>query len=241
MMTALNFITVKIGSVYTSDDVNRVYTMVSRTTKHPFKFFCYTENSEGLNPNIVSIPYIDHGLDLVVANKLFLLSKGFGGITGRCVYFDVDIILKENIDEFVTSNLNGKLRTVLTFWKDRTPMWERGEDAMLDYYFSKCYHRLNSSIMIWDAGDENVCSIWEDYYSNPEYYMVKYPFGMDAYLANEQMNRLSFLPRGVVCSHLYGRYESAERADWRTTDVTFILLNGSHNLETYAQYSRYFL
>lgn len=240
-MTALNFITVKIGKPYTSEDVNRVYQMVQRTTQHPFKFFCYTDDGAGLNPNITVIDYIDHGFDLIVANKLFLLSKGFGGITGRCVYFDVDIILKENMDPFITSDLNGTLRTVFTFWKEKDPQWLRGEDPMLDYFFSKCYHRLNSSIMVWDADSTEVHNIWDEYYANPEYFMVKYPFGMDAYLANEQMRRLSFFPRGIVCSHLYGRYEDAAREDWRDTDVTFILLNGSHNTNTYALYTRYFI
>jgi len=50
----------KHGTKYSSEYVNKLYSMVSRNLTIPFKFVCLTENSSGLDKNIEHIPlYLD--------------------------------------------------------------------------------------------------------------------------------------------------------------------------------------
>jgi len=51
-----NVICIKWGTVYTPDYVNRLYNMVKRHTTVDFNFYCFTELSDGLNPDIIVRP-----------------------------------------------------------------------------------------------------------------------------------------------------------------------------------------
>jgi hypothetical protein len=241
-MSPLNVITVKIGTKYIAADVNRIYTMAKRRITAPFTFYCYTDDNTDLLPGIHTIPFEDHGLDLIVCNKMKLFDVKLTQLQGRNVYFDVDLIVKENLDDIIWDNIDGTLRTVFTHWKDPVPSGPTGFDKVLDYYLTKCYHRINSSVMIWDSGTD-VHHIWNDYMVDPEGYMIQYPFGMDAYLFHEQKQRLSFIKRGAVCSHYYGRdivTDTDQNRNWIDTDVSIILLNGAHEPRVYRHYEQYF-
>ena len=72
----VNIICVKWGNKYNSDITNRLYKMVSRNISIPFNFYCYTENSSGLNKNINIIPIPDNYLE-IYWNKLAMFQKDF--------------------------------------------------------------------------------------------------------------------------------------------------------------------
>ena len=50
----------KWGDKYGAEYVNRLYNMVARNTTLPFKFVCFTDNANGLLPEIESRPLPDH-------------------------------------------------------------------------------------------------------------------------------------------------------------------------------------
>ena len=48
----MNILTLKVGDKYSPDYVNRLYKGFKRNSSVPFDFYCYTENSDGLDDNI---------------------------------------------------------------------------------------------------------------------------------------------------------------------------------------------
>ena len=58
-----NVVCVKWGDKFTAEHVNRLYRMVERNITLPFNFYCYTEDSEGVDERI-SIVSLDTRLDL---------------------------------------------------------------------------------------------------------------------------------------------------------------------------------
>jgi hypothetical protein len=97
----LNVVTVKTGTGYTADYVNRMFSMVRRNLQIPFDFYCLTENPEGLAPDIQPIHL--HEVLPRWWNKMFLFSDLIP--TGPMLYLDLDQVITGNITEIVTECL----------------------------------------------------------------------------------------------------------------------------------------
>ena len=54
----MNILTLKVGDKYSPDYVNRLYKGLKRNSSVSFDFYCYTENSDGLDENISVIELI---------------------------------------------------------------------------------------------------------------------------------------------------------------------------------------
>jgi hypothetical protein len=192
----INIITVKIGTKYNSTYVNRVFDMCNKHITYPFTFLCYTDDKEGLNPNVQVIPFIDNKLKPIVHNKLFLFSKEIEDQICSSfprLFFDIDIVIKDNIDKlcehaFFTTE---PLGVINASWKQHTK--KEIENVNL--------HQINSSCMIWKPY-ANV-NIWKKYVSDKQYYMSKYDKGMDAYLVHEH-NIKGTLPENLFRSYIFG-------------------------------------
>ena len=55
-------ICLKHGDKYSSEYVNKLHNMVRRNCTLPFKFGCYTEKPEGIDPSIEIFPLPDIGM-----------------------------------------------------------------------------------------------------------------------------------------------------------------------------------
>jgi len=166
-----------------------------------FKFFCYTDNAENINKNVNIINYLDQGLDIIVYNKLFLLSTEVSKMIDdeKRIFFDLDIVIKHNIDALFDKSYNN-LAVIKAVWKDTH------YDNMGYPYFD---HNINSSCMIWEKDKSEY--IWEHFIKDPEFYMMKYKNGMDPYLYYEH-NQRGDLPKEFFHSYLYGA--DLEKTEW---------------------------
>lgn len=99
-----NIICVKHGTKYNSDYVNKLYSMVCRHTTLPFNFYCFTEDTTGLNENIKVI-------DLPVNKypdikgwwwKTYPFREGHFPSEDVNFLLDLDMIIIDNIDEYLT-------------------------------------------------------------------------------------------------------------------------------------------
>lgn len=159
-----------------------------------FQFICYTDNSTYIDSQIRIIDFIDNDLDILVYNKLFLFSREFHDLIGndyKCVFFDLDIVIKFNIDKLINFDTT-RLAVIRARWKD-THIGFMGFP-----YFD---HNINSSCMIWHH--KNNYHIWEKFNSYPDFYLTKYKNGIDPYLFYEQGQR-GDLPREFFYSYMYG-------------------------------------
>ena len=96
----------------------------------------------------------DNEYELQVFNKLQMFDRYRDGTN---IYFDLDVLIKGDCNQF----LRDKLTVCQAWWR-------------------KAYHTpLNSSIISW-SGDRS--DVFDEFASDPEYYMFKYSLGMDQYL-----------------------------------------------------------
>jgi hypothetical protein len=197
----MNIFCVKIGKKYDYTWVNRLYKMCRKNITKPFNFFCYTDDKSNIDPNINILNYLDHNLDVIVYNKLFLLSSDMSRVIDDepRLYFDLDIVIKHNIDKLLEFKSN-TLAVIKCVWKD-THFNNMG--------YPNFDHDINSSCMMWEKGKAE--HIWDHFYRDPEFFMMKYKNGMDPYLYYEHKQR-GDLPKVFFHSYLYGA--DLEKTEW---------------------------
>jgi hypothetical protein len=255
----LNVICVKVGQKYPSVFVNRLFTMCSRNITQPFKFFCYTDDAEGLVDAVNVIPFVDHGLDIIVHNKLFLFSKELNEYleSGPKLYFDVDMIIKHNIDHIIVPDKNN-LTLIRASWREDLPQGRYCRDCFSKIKGYSHHHQLNSSCMIWESAQTQ--NIWKRFIENVDYHTLAFHHGMDSFLNYESAKsgvNLSFFPERNFWSHEYGvdHYErlnmlrknpgagrhAFEKKNWAEIDkIPIVLLNGPNTFHYYEQYKKYY-
>ena len=98
----------KWGDKYGAEYVNRLYNMVARNTTLPFKFVCFTDNTNGLLPEIESrpLPEMDLPPDKERGWRKLSLFRKDVGLEGRVLFLDLDTVIVGNIDDYFT--IDGK-------------------------------------------------------------------------------------------------------------------------------------
>lgn len=94
----------KWGDKYGPEYVNRLYNMVERNTTLPFKFICFTDNADGLLPEVSVRPLPDMPLppDKERGWRKLSLFRDDVGLEGRVLFLDLDVVIVGNIDGFFT-------------------------------------------------------------------------------------------------------------------------------------------
>lgn len=99
-----NIICMKWGDKFGADYVNRLYKMVKRNVTVPFRFVCFTENSEGIVDGVEVKPLppmdLDESLPEKGWRKLTLFQPQLADLEGTALFLDLDIVIKANIDCF---------------------------------------------------------------------------------------------------------------------------------------------
>lgn len=212
--------------------------MCSKQISYPFEMFCYTDNYDGIWKNINIVPFVENDFDIVVYNKLFLFSHEFNKLLpdGERVYFDLDIVIKKNIDDIVTFK-QGDLTLIDAEWRLKH-----------EYGFPVFHHPFNSSCMTWS--NSAPYNLWEHVKKDPEFFMTKYRWGMDSFLFYEKQNagiNIGYFPSRKFYSYLLG-VDIAENSLYEpvtlsyresklrhiTNHIPVVLLNGPTTPEQYS-------
>jgi len=176
----MNFVCIKWGNKYTPEYVNNLYRMVKRNYTKPFTFTCYTDENEGLECDTHPIP--DDGLlhpDYWFGKEkycwdrakfLVFNSKEWLGYEGQWCYFDLDVIIQNNIDEL--DKLATRPRIIYSEWQDPKQKHERLFIDIRGTFF-------NSSMMCWD--DEQTKQIYYDVLMEEEMVFKTFFKGSDNY------------------------------------------------------------
>lgn len=96
----MNIVCLKWGTKYGTEYVNNLYAACKRNTTLPFNFHCFTEDSIGINKDVIIHPLKVKGID-GWWNKLYLFSKEID-IDGRVLFIDLDTLITGNIDELLS-------------------------------------------------------------------------------------------------------------------------------------------
>ena len=181
----MDVVCLKYGDKFNSFHVNRLYKMVKRNLQCDFKFICYTEDTNGIDRDIVVQPLPDYLLETWWW-KLTLFENPTKVPT---IFLDLDVVIQNDITHFKNYCIDDMLCLVKAYWKPY--MSKKVEEFDVD---------INSSIMIWNG---DCTDIWNKFAYNMDYYMIKYK-GIDRYLYYDQPDKLLYLPEGEAYSRLYG-------------------------------------
>ena len=190
----LNVICVKWGTKYSADDVSRLQRNVKKYLTVPHTFVCYTEDPIGLDCKVIPI---DTDLE-IYWNKLAMFQKDF--CKGTCLYFDIDVVIQNNIDHLI-NYVSNDLHMIRAYWKG-----DLITDGSSPNYEERYDMYANSSCLLWKA--DCLSYIWDYFNLDPDYYMIKYK-GIDRFLFHEGFN-LKYFPKGLMYSRLSGVTEVFE-------------------------------
>lgn len=106
MTEKYNVICIKWGAGYPSEDANKLCSMIKRNTSFDIDFYCFTDNPEGLSPDIIVKPLpvmhvAPEDNKYAYRKEAGLCDDNLGGLTGqRVFFFDLDSLIVGNLDEF---------------------------------------------------------------------------------------------------------------------------------------------
>ncbi len=172
MKTHYNIVCVKYGTKYNSDRVDRLYRMVEKNCSLPFSFYCLTEDKS----QKWRYP-LDLNLDLESYWwKIQLFNLPWKNPT---LYFDLDIIIQNNIDSLLQRIEKNKILIIKPDWPDiqDTVLWDH--DAI-----------VNSSVL--GIHPTSVTPVYERFIASKDYYIVKYR-GLDRYLSDNHLSMCNYL------------------------------------------------
>jgi hypothetical protein len=199
----MNFVCIKWGNKYSPDYVNNLYNMVKKNYTKDFTFTCYTDDTEGLECDTHPIPddgvlHPDHwfgkeGYCWDRAKFLVFNSHEWLGYEGKWCYFDLDVIIQNNIDAI--DELAEKPRIAHSKWQNPSQIHERLFIEMRGTFY-------NSSMMLWNGGQ---CKhIYHDVLINDEMVFKTFYKGSDNYHYWRQRDFWSNIPYEWVYSYNRG-------------------------------------
>ena len=96
----------KWGNKLPASYVNRLYGMVERNLSSKFRFVCFTDNDDGIRDEveIQSLPELDlpPGTPERGWRKLSVFKQKFGGLKGKTLFLDLDVVIVGSLDIFLT-------------------------------------------------------------------------------------------------------------------------------------------
>lgn len=94
----------KWGSRYGSDYVNRLYSSIKRHTKRPTKLYCFTDQNNGINKEIICKPLPKIDLPKTISftpwRKLSVWQYPLENLQGDVLFLDLDLVITGNLDRF---------------------------------------------------------------------------------------------------------------------------------------------
>lgn len=137
----------KHGDKYDASYVNVLYNMVKRHCSLPFEFVCFTENTSGLSPDIITMPLPQIPAIKGWWYKPYFFSGDFP-LKGSILYIDLDVIIFRNINKLFEFNL-GKFCILKDFNRSLRPQWQK----------------FNSSVFRLETGSKR--SVYDNFLKDP--------------------------------------------------------------------------
>lgn len=97
-------LTMKWGTLYSSEDVNRLARQVRRNLARPHRFICFTDDASGLEDGVDAMPLPELGLPKGHGDtrwrKLALFRRNLGGLSGTALFLDIDLVVVDDLSPF---------------------------------------------------------------------------------------------------------------------------------------------
>lgn len=118
----------KWGPLYPASYVNVLYSATRKNLTKPFRFVCLTNEPEGLDEGIESYPIPGLGLPPERYGhgawpKLAVFKKDLYGLTGRCLFIDLDTIIWGDLEPFFEVEGEFVAIGLLSTWVGKPKPW----------------------------------------------------------------------------------------------------------------------
>lgn len=143
-METANVVCMKWGTKFKPEYVNNLYHMVKRHLTIPFRFICMTEVADGIEDGVEIRPlpdfkepppeYLKH---CSAWRKIALFDEQVFDLTGKILFFDLDVVVIDNIDCFF--NFSDKL-AIQENWSQRNRLI--GQSSVFCFEIGKYTHLL---------------------------------------------------------------------------------------------------
>ncbi|MBD9495498.1 MULTISPECIES: glycosyl transferase [unclassified Ensifer] len=128
------------GTKYGAPFINRLYAMVARNITPPFTFTCFTDNRDGLRPEILceDLPPLDF-TDMPVNTpgiwqKSRLWGPKLGSLKGPVLFLDLDIVVVGSLDAFFEE---GEPDDIILARNQTTPFERLGQTSVFRFPVGK--------------------------------------------------------------------------------------------------------
>lgn len=189
------------GNKYSIEYVNKLYSMVKRHLPADFRFYCQTDDTNGMDSAITQLPFLEDipestpqaMLDsedwmndkprLWDRPKLNYFNPYCWGLEGIKLAFDLDVIVHNNLIPIL--DLYDKPLTGRSWWhdmdKEKLPFWRRNYGA-----------RNNGSFYMWEGDD--FAPIWKDLQKNWKKIYFIFHGGSDNFITTRHLDLFDFVP-----------------------------------------------
>ncbi len=169
---------VKFGGKYRRDYVERLRNMVSRHMTIPYEFACLTDDQHPIE-GVRTIYQKNAGYAKGWWHKVHMFDPSLP-INGRILYFDLDVVIHNNIDKLAQTFTN-EFMGIHDFNRKFYANWKN----------------LNSSVMAWNHGTQN--HIWDLYKDKPS--EAQRLQGDQDWIWKTSKDRIKFWPREWIQSY----------------------------------------
>lgn len=182
-----NVICIKWGTKYTVKYINALYHGVINNTKYKINFYCFTDNSDGLDSGIIVKPLPK--LNVKEIRNAYLKEVGLCAndlveelVGQRVLYFDLDTVIVGNIDSFFEIPKNDEFY-IIKDWNHSNGKVGQGS----------CFSFVVGTLgYIKDYFEEHYEEIYKKYYTASQEYLSD--------KVVEKYNKLNFWPDEKVKS-----------------------------------------
>jgi hypothetical protein len=182
----INVICIKWGVGYPANYVNNLKSMVKRNTTYEIDFYCFTDDFNGLDGDVITkpIPEIKVTPSGCFKRETAFFSPNLGGLKGqRVFYFDLDVIMINNLDSLFAYPPNDEFYIINDWASDGDRV---GQGSCFSWVISDRYN--------------DITTYYED---NKSAVDLKYGTASQEYLSDkiiEKQARLNFWPEEWFCS-----------------------------------------
>tara|TARA_B100000700_G_scaffold92134_1_gene104030 strand:- start:1137 stop:1829 length:693 start_codon:yes stop_codon:yes gene_type:complete len=212
---SIDAVCMKVGIAYKAEFVNQLYKQFSK--HHVGDFYCYTDNPRGINPEVKCVTFEPRHDERMWWNKTYLWQPGL--FNNPTVFFDLDCVIHNPIDQLVYRSSHDKPNFLRTHWFS---------DEM-----AKIVHNcnVNSSIMV--IHQNNYEELWHEYKSNMEKIFKSF-YGIDGWVFRRHSDLVNFLPPKLAYSLKYGSMypDDSEQDVMRDSNHVVCILDNVQDKET---------
>lgn len=157
-METKQIICINWGTKYGPNFINRLYGMVARNITPPFTMTCFTDNRDGIRPEVLceDLPEIDYEIPKTrrgIWPKSRLWGPKLGSLTGPVLFMDLDLVVTGSLDAFFEQ---GRPEDTILSRNQSTPFEKLGQTSVFRF-------KVGSLVPLQEAFKKDPLGVAEKY------------------------------------------------------------------------------